>query len=121
VPVKPISWPKVGGRPSFEPTESQRALVTVLSSVGITQQTIARKLNIDAKTLRRYFKAEMANGAEDVKAVVLAGLAQRAMKGDNTCAIFMAKTRYGWKEKRDDPPDEAGESVVVTIKGGLPD
>ena len=53
--------PRCGrGRPKFEPTLAQRALVRRLSAAGATRELIAGRLGVSLPTLRRYFAAEFA-------------------------------------------------------------
>lgn len=47
------------GRPPFSATQEQRGLVTGLTLGGATAQTAARILDLDIKTLRKHFAAEL--------------------------------------------------------------
>ena len=51
-------------RPKFVATEEQRRAVKTLAAYGLRPETIARKLGFrSAKTLRKYFKEEIEDGA----------------------------------------------------------
>jgi hypothetical protein len=52
--------------PPFVPTEKQREQVEALAGLLVPQQTIGRFLEIDAKTLRKYFRAELDHGHQKV-------------------------------------------------------
>ena len=80
------------GRPRFEATTEQRNMVTALKGCGIDHPTIADLVRVPLRTLEKYFKAEIAQGKERVKARIGLGLVQRALAGDNTAAIFYMKT-----------------------------
>ena len=63
-PAPAAAKPQRGrGRPKFEPTLAQRALVRGLSAGGATREVIARRLEVSLPTLRRYFAAELDAGA----------------------------------------------------------
>jgi hypothetical protein len=87
-----------GGRPAFEPSDKDRLAVTTLSACGSRHETIARHLGIDCKTLRKYFRKELASGREDANAMVARSLFGQAIAGNTVASIFWLKTRAGWKE-----------------------
>lgn len=94
--------------PQHAPTVESRAQVSALYSYGITQEEIARFLNIDPKTLRLHYRDEL--DSAHVKANAKVGqflfqnasgqtLANGATHSDCVrAAMFWAKTRMGWKE-----------------------
>lgn len=57
--AKPVA--KSVGRPAFEPTDKQRGLVEALSALGMNQTVISAYpgIEIDEKTLRANFRAEL--------------------------------------------------------------
>ncbi len=105
----------------FAPTREQRIQVELLAGVGLSQGEIACVIinpatneGIAKNTLRQHFKAELERGAASVKGKVLGNLAKHAMgngKGAVTAAIFIAKTRYGWKETQ--VVEHKGSGVLV--------
>jgi hypothetical protein len=90
-----------GGRPSFQPNDDQRKLVSSMASVGIQHSHIAQVLEISQDTLRKYFRKELDTAMTMANAKVAANLFRQATKDDPRAigaAIFWAKTRMGWKE-----------------------
>ena len=87
------------GRKSFEPTDQQRRMAESLAGCGTRQDAIARIMGIDAKTLRKYFRHELACGSDKAIAQVAGSLFKMAISGDCVAAtIFFLKTRGGWTE-----------------------
>jgi hypothetical protein len=87
-----------GGRPPFEPDDTQRRDVTTLAACGTRFALIAKHVGIDAKTLRRYFRAELNAGRQDANALIARSLFDQAMSGNTVASIFWLKTRAGWRE-----------------------
>jgi len=53
---------QLGGRPSFQSTQSQRQMVEAMAGCGIPETDIATVVGIAAKTLRKHFRAELDTG-----------------------------------------------------------
>lgn len=86
----------------FSPTDEQRRTVRAMSGFGIPQADIATLLEIDDKTLRKYFRREIDRGSIEATAKVAQTLFQMATSGQNTAAaIFWMKARAGWREKHE--------------------
>lgn len=81
-----------------KPTEEQRKLVKALSSVGITYEDIADKLNISSDTLTKHYKEELRDGRVDANAQIAQSLFQNAKSGNTSAQMFWLKTRAQWKE-----------------------
>ncbi len=87
-------------RPSLNPTEKQRELVKSLAACGIRQEDIARKIGIRSpKTLRKYFRKELTNGATDANYNVAKSLYHKALGGDTYAAQFWLRCRAGWRDQ----------------------
>jgi len=87
------------GRKNFEPTEQQRRMAESLAGCGIKQKAIARIMEIDAKTLRKHFRHELACGADKAIAQVANTLYKMATSGKCVAAtIFFLKSRGKWTE-----------------------
>jgi len=87
------------GRKSFEPTEQQRRMVESLAGCGMPQESIARIMEIDAKTLRKHFRRELDCGADKANAQVAGALFKMAISCKCVAAtIFWLKTRLKWKD-----------------------
>jgi hypothetical protein len=87
-----------GGRPPFNPDDTQRSAVTMLAACGTRFQVIATHIGVDTKTLRRHFRKELSEGRQDANALVARSLFSQAIGGNVTAQIFWLKTRAGWKE-----------------------
>ena len=86
----------------FQPTEEQRRTVKAMAGLGVPHEGIAVLLEIDAKTLRKYFPAELERGSVEATAKVAQSLFQMATAGKNVAAaIFWMKARAGWREKHE--------------------
>lgn len=86
----------------YEPTEEQRRTVKAMSGLGVPHEGIAVLLEIDPKTLRKHFDAELERGSVEATAKVAQSLFQMATQGKNVAAaIFWMKARAGWREKHD--------------------
>jgi hypothetical protein len=70
-----------------------------MAATGSPHAAIARALSISEDTLARHFGPELTHGHEDVTAAISKGVAEMALKGDKTMAIFYLKTRAGWSER----------------------
>lgn len=103
-----------GGRHPFKPTDAQRNMVLLGAGHFIPQEQIAASLGIDAKTLRKYFKDELARGAAVVEMNLAGSQFQRA-KGKDSVAQkateFILQTRFRWTKT---------ESLELTGKDGGP-
>ena len=87
---------------AFRPTEEQRRTVKAMAGLGVPHEGIAILLEIDAKTLRKYFQPELDRGSVEATAKVAQSLFQLATSGKNVAAaIFWMKARAGWREKHD--------------------
>lgn len=107
--------------PPHAPTAESRAQVSALYSYGITQEEIARFLNIDPKTLRLHYRDEL--DSAHVKANAKVGqflfqnasgetLANGATHSDCVrAAMFWAKTRMGWRETQNIDHTTGGEPI----------
>src|SRR4051794_8292096 len=92
---------RVGGRPSFEPTQSQRQGLEAMAGCGVPEADIAVVIGIAPKTLRKHFRDELDTG--HIKATArVAGNLYRIATGSGreavTAAIFWLKVRAGWRE-----------------------
>jgi hypothetical protein len=93
------------GYPRFEPTVEQRDTVESLAGLGLLHREICllivnphRRKPIDEKTLRKWFKHELAVGSVKTNGKVAKSLYQQALKGNVTACIWWTKCRMGWKE-----------------------
>jgi hypothetical protein len=104
-------------RPPYEATDKDRLTVKVMVAGGIEQDAIAGVLGISSVTLRKYFRREIATGAAEIGAQVVASLitlavGQKAAPGRPALAAnvqaakWYTQARMGWQER------------VVVVDGG---
>lgn len=89
------------GRRRHEPSEETRLKVNTLSMFGVKEVEIAGHLNIDPKTLRKYYRSELSDGHLKANVSVAKSLYRQAIDGNVTAAIFWLKSRAGWSEKQE--------------------
>lgn len=70
-----------------------------LASYGTVAEGIAVVLDCKVEELRRNYEDELAKAEIEATAKVAASLYKRALEGDNQAAIFILKSRAGWKDK----------------------
>ena len=84
-----------------QPTSETRSLVRMHTTVGTDQETLARIMGIDPKTLRKYYRDELDVSKAQANATIGGALFNKAKGGDTTAMIFWMKTQAGWREKQD--------------------
>jgi hypothetical protein len=108
----------VSGRPPFEPTDKQREHVETLTGLMVPQETVARIIGIDKKTLRKYFRAELDNGAENTVANLKSVIYAAADKGSLRAASYLLDRMGAWPK-----PESAGtaqqQELKIHVVGGL--
>jgi hypothetical protein len=96
---------KKRGRPPHQPDDTMRRQVERMTGLGMTQDAISQIVQLDEKTLRRYYRRELDVGAAKANMVIAGTLFQQAVNGGTAAAIFWMKCRGGWREKHvDDTP-----------------
>ena len=95
-------------KPQHKPTEKTRAEIIALRSYGVPIKEVAAYIDIDDKTLYKYYREELENSAIKANANVgkflyqaASGQALQTGASHGDCvraAMFWAKTRMGWKE-----------------------
>src|SRR5690554_4286361 len=85
-------------KPPHEPTKATRDTVQMHALVGTPQEVIADVLNIDAKTLRKWYRAELDLAKAKANATIGGALFNKAKSGDTAAMIFWMKTQAGWRE-----------------------
>ena len=81
--------------------------------VGTPQPVIADLIEIDDKTLRKYYRRELDLSTHQANAQVGGALYNKAVKGDTTAMIFWLKTRAGFREQKVE--EEAEQAVPVRV------
>ena len=100
------------------PTEATRQTVQLHTMVGTTQSDIARVLDIDEKTLRKYYRDELDLAKSKANATIGGALFNKAKTGDTSAMIFWMKTQAGWRETKepDEAPDLAAALALIAAK-----
>lgn len=70
-----------------------------MSLAGYSQADVAKLMRISPETIHEHYHDEMVFGRQKAMAEVVGSLAQRAVAGSDTAAIWLTKTRLGWSEK----------------------
>ena len=86
------------GRPAHKPTDQTRMIVTVLAAAGSTQAEIAGCLGLSAETLRKYYRAELNHGRENIDPDGQGWKMRAARKGSVRAALDILRAGEGrWK------------------------
>lgn len=101
-----------GGHNKHIPTEKTKAAVESLVSFGITQEDIARYLEISVDTLAIHYRNELDNAVLRANAQVAGKLFKKAVvQEDLSAIIFWLKTRGRWRTA--DKDDENKMQTLV--------
>jgi len=92
---------KMRTKPPHAPTDDQRQIVGLHATIGTPQEVISDIIGIDAKTLRKHYRAELDQSTAKANATIGGALFNKAKDGDTAAMIFWMKTRAGWKEKQE--------------------
>jgi hypothetical protein len=101
---------KEGQQAPHKPTAQTREKVRVLSCYS-TQDTIAKLMGLDKKTLRKHYRKELDHGKAEIDQLAVGLIVSLIREGDRTAAIYYTKARMGWRE---------GQVLEVTGKDGEP-
>jgi hypothetical protein len=95
------------GRPAYSPSKADRMDVAKWNRAGASQEEIADALDIDPKTLRKYFEAELATSGRRYSLDLAASFKARALDWNQSpsIAITAVKTLLGWRELTPKDPD----------------
>ncbi len=74
--------------------------VETMSLAGFPREQICAVLKISPETLGQHYHHEMTHGRSKLMADVVGSLAQRAIAGSDTAAIWLTKTRLGWSDRQ---------------------
>lgn len=100
------------GRPAYEPTDKDRAQVSLLAAMGVPDYDIAKVMQVSGPTLRKYFAQELEVGHIQANAKVAQSLFRQATdqtKPSVAATIFWLKCRAGWRETA--TPDGSWEPI----------
>jgi hypothetical protein len=103
---------KDGRRPKgTHPNPTLAQTVATMSLAGFTVRQVCEALKVSPETLSEHYDDEMKHGRTRMMTDVVGSLAQRAIAGSDTAAIFLAKARLGWSDR---------QQVELTGKDGGP-
>lgn len=103
---------KDGRRPKgTHPNPTLAQTVATMSLAGFTVRQVCEALKVSPETLAEHYDDEMKHGRTRMMTDVVGSLAQRAIAGSDTAAIFLAKARLGWSDR---------QQVELTGKDGGP-
>ena len=92
---------KDGRRPKgTHPDPNLAATVATMALAGFTVRQVCDALKLSAETIAKHYDDEMKNGRARVMTQVVGSLAQRAIGGSDTAAIWLTKTRLGWSDRQ---------------------
>lgn len=113
--------PTKDGRQHPDPATAQTVANMVFC--GQTQETICRVLKMGMDTLYKHYKHELETGQYAMVQKIAGSLAQRALAGSDTAAIFLLKTRGAGKfterQSLDVSVEVTHKSELVTELAGL--
>jgi len=100
---------------THHPTPEQRQTVQLHATVGTDQETIARVLGIDPKTLRKHYRDELDLALAKANATIGGALFNKAKGGDTAAQIFWMKTQARWREtNRTELTGADGDELKIT-------
>ena len=92
---------KDGRRPKgTHPDPNLAATIATMALAGFTVRQVCDALKLSAETIAKHYDDEMKNGRARVMTQVVGSLAQRAISGSDTAAIWLTKTRLGWSDRQ---------------------
>jgi hypothetical protein len=99
--VRPMSdqMPTLRGRPAYQPTAKERAMVTAMAAHGLAQEEIAAVMECCPVTLRRRYRLDLDRGMTLANAKVARNLFEIATgkgPGSAKAAIFWLACRAQW-------------------------
>ena len=106
-----------GAGKKFVPTPEQRQDVHRYAKIGVPHESIATIFQIDADTLKKHFKAELAAGKAECSATYRGTLYEMAnVMKIPSAVIFYLKTKEGYRENA--PTEAPLEKTQIVFKAG---
>ena len=122
--VMPIEFPNFfekqkkgkGSRPYHKPNDATRKVVLAAIGMGMEQTKVSLLLDINPKTLRKFYRHELDTGVARANFSVAMSLYGRAISGKDTIAgIFWLKARDGWVDTVKHSHEGLPENITVTF------
>ena len=95
------------------------------ASNGVAKHDVARRLGLNFRTLERLLKDDpaareaWAEGKEAERAELVGLLMEKARKGDGASAMFLLKSRHGYRDHGPVDGDAAAPVVNITLPAAL--
>jgi hypothetical protein len=106
------------GQQPHEATPERRRQVLTMVGMGLTQTEILRLIEIDRKTLYKYYRHELDTGVAEANLRVAKSLFDMATKEKvHPAAIFWMRARAGWRDR--DAADMRVAANATVIIGGI--
>lgn len=96
-------------------------MVRTMAAMGGTQDEIARRLGIKSeKTLRKYFRDDIDQGASEANLAIAQALFKKAKAGDIIAIMFWLKCRAHWRDRNgsETPSGPPPPFIVASEPGG---
>lgn len=107
---------KRGNQP-YQVTDTAKIEILSLKSFGITNEEIAKHINISVDTLNRYYQYELDIAQVKANAKVAGKLFKKAViDEDLTAIIFWLKTRGRWRTEDNKSLLESNEDLASELK-----
>ena|ERR1700687_3775320 len=116
---KMINNPTGIGYKEHIPTDKNRALVEAYSLVGLNQNIIAERLQINKETMYKYYRAELDEHKYDKLANVGSCAYQLALKGNEAMIKLILTAQAQWHPYK--PPEQDKGAQVVTLLESIVD
>jgi hypothetical protein len=112
---------KKRGRPRHTPTEASKKQVMSCSGMGVTQASIAQIMDVDEKTLKKYYRKELETGREVANMQVAQAVFKRATSDKYTPeGMFWLKSRAGWEDTPRPSEEQQYTRIEVSFASGAP-
>ena len=103
-------------RPYHKPSVATRQMVMAAVGMGLDPPMISALLDINPKTLRKFYRIELDSGVARANFSVAKTLYGRASGGKDTIAsIFWLKARAGWQDTTKTVHEGLPENITVTF------
>lgn len=97
-----------------KPTKESKQRIEKMAGFGLPHEQIGAVVNIDAKTLRKYYRHELDRGKAIANVKIAETLFHKATEDKDTAAlIWWTKCQMGWTDKR---REEEREIEPLTIR-----
>lgn len=100
-----------GGRPPWEPTDKERAVIERMGGIAMPHDQIAKIMGVNIHTLYAHCRHELDLGIAQVNALYLNVMYKKIMEGNEKLLMFYLGTKLGWvipKDSQAAPEEDLG-------------